>query len=156
LQGSTADGAALAGELTPLFSALIRAGGSSPAWRGLTSTQRLILFELHDSGPLRLGALAERAGATDPTTSRAVDGLVAARLVERRRDPDDRRAVLHQATGRGRALADARRAEVVDVLDDALAGFRPAERASLLDLIAKLNAELSDPEPRPASLLASR
>jgi MarR family transcriptional regulator, organic hydroperoxide resistance regulator len=156
LQGSQADGAALAGELTLLFSALVRTGGDSPAWRTLTPTQRLLLVELCDSGPLRLHALAERAGATDPTTSRAVDGLVAAELVERRADPDDRRAVLHEATGRGRALVKTRRTEVAAFLDHGLAGFRPAERAQLLELLAKLNFELSQPESRPATLLTSR
>jgi len=156
VQESRPDGTALAGELTPLFSALVRAGANSPEWRGLTSTQRLILFELHDSGPLRLGALAERAGATDPTTSRAVDGLVAAKLVVRRTDPEDRRAVLHEATRRGRVLAEARRREIVAVLDHALDGFGRADRAKLVALLARLNAELRDSGPRPAALLASR
>jgi len=156
LQRSSADGAALARELTPLFSALLRAGGTSAEWRALTSTQRLILFELHDSGPLRLGALADRAGATDPTTSRAVDGLVAAKLVARRADPSDRRAVLHEATRLGRALAEARRTEIVAILDRALDGFAESERAKLVVLLARLNAELRDFGPRPAELLASR
>jgi DNA-binding MarR family transcriptional regulator len=156
LQGSPADGAALAAELTPLFSALLRAGGTSADWRALTSTQRLILFELHDSGPLRLGALAERAGATNPTTSRAVDGLVAARLVARRSDPGDRRAVLHEATRHGQALAEARRTEIVAILDRALGGFGESERAKLVALLARLNAELRDFGPRPAELLTAR
>jgi DNA-binding MarR family transcriptional regulator len=156
LQGSRTDGTALAGELTPLFSALLRTGGTSAGWRALTSTQRLILFELHDSGPLRLGALAERAGATDPTTSRAVDGLVAAGLVARRPDPSDRRAVLHEATRRGRVLAEARRTEIVAILDRALGGFGESERATLVALLARLNAELRDFGPRPAELLTSR
>ena len=155
LQGSQADGAALAGELTLLFSALVRTGGNSPEWRRLTSTQRLLLVELSDSGPLRLGALAVRAGATDPTTSRAVDGLVAAGLVERRSDPEDRRAVLHEATGRGRALADERRREAAAALEQALTAFRPAERAQLLRLVAKLNSELLQSGSRAATLLAA-
>jgi DNA-binding MarR family transcriptional regulator len=142
--------------LTLLFSALVRTGGDSPAWRTLTPTQRLLLVELCDSGPLRLHALAERAGTTDPTASRAIDGLVAAKLVERSADPDDRRAVLHAATGRGRALVQGRRTEVAAFLDHGLAGFRPAERAQLVELLAKLNFELSQPESRTATLLASR
>ena len=114
------------------------------------------ILKLLASGPRRLGALAERAGATDPTTSRAVDGLVAAKLVARAADPSDRRAVLHEATRRGRALAEARRTEIVAILDRALDGFGEAERARLVTLLAKLNAELRDFGPRPAELLASR
>src|SRR5262249_36375817 len=95
-------------------------------------------------------------GATDPTTSRAVDGLVAAKLVARQADPSDRRAVLHEATRRGRALAEARRTEIVAILDRALDGFAESERATLVVLLARLNAELRDFGPRPAELLASR
>jgi DNA-binding MarR family transcriptional regulator len=157
VQGSPRHGAALARQLAPLFSALVRAGGDSPEWRTLTSTQRLLLFELVESGPLRLGPLAERVGATDPTTSRAVDGLVDAGLVVRRPDPADRRAVLHEATARGAIVTGERRAEVEAVLDGALASFTTAERRRLVGLLARLNEELDagTPVQHPA-LLAAR
>ena len=157
MQGSSRGGAALSGQLAPLFSALVRAGGGSPDWRTLTSTQRLLLFELVESGPLRLGPLAERVGATDPTTSRAVDGLVDAGLVVRRADPADRRAVLHEATARGGIVTGERRAEVEAVLDRALASFTPAERRRLVGLLARLNEELhAGAPPRNPALLAAR
>ena len=138
-----APGAALVSQLTPLFAALVRAGSDHEDWRTLTSTQRLLLFELTEAGPLRLGALAERVGATDPTTSRAVDGLVSAGLVERHSDPDDRRAVLHEVTSRGKARADQRREEIAAVLERALGGFLPAESQRLVELLEKLNEELA-------------
>src|SRR5207302_10359298 len=102
------DGAALVSELELLFSSLARTG-TGLADGALTTTQRLALIELVESGPLRLGALAERIGATDPTVSRAVDGLVECGIVERQADPDDRRAVLHLATAQGRAWVERRR-----------------------------------------------
>jgi len=157
VQEQTGHGSALAAQLAPLFTALVRAGGHSPAWRSLTSTQRLLLFELVDSGSLRLGPLAERVGATDPTTSRAVDGLVGAGLVVRRPDPADRRAVLHEATARGGIVAGERRAEVEAVLDQALAPFTPAERRRLVGLLARLNEELhADAPAQHPALLAAR
>ena len=126
-------------------------------WRTLTSTQRLLLFELVEAGPLRLGPLAERAGATDPTTSRAVDGLVDAGLVVRRPDPADRRAVLHEATAHGGIVVGERRAEVEAALDRALAGFTPAERRRLVGLLARLNEQLGTGTPvRHPALLAGR
>lgn len=157
MQEPSGHGAALSGQLAPLFSALVRSGGNSPAWRTLTSTQRMLLFELVESGPLRLGPLAERVGATDPTTSRAVDGLVEAELVVRRPDPADRRAVLHEATARGGIVAGERRAEVEAVLERALAPFTSAERRRLIGLLARLNEELHAgmPVQHPA-LLAAR
>ena len=157
MQGLSGGGAALVRQLAPLFSALVRADGNSPEWRTLTSTQRLLLFELVESGPLRLGPLAERVGATDPTTSRAVDGLVGAGLVVRRPDPADRRAVLHEATARGGIVTGERRAEVEAVLDRALASFTAAERRRLVGLLARLNEELHAGTPaRHPALLAAR
>ncbi|HKP18460.1 MAG TPA: MarR family transcriptional regulator [Gaiellaceae bacterium] len=135
------DGAALVGELERLFSSLARTG--SPLSGGsLTTTQRLVLIELVDSGPLRLGTLAERIGATDPTVSRAIDGLVQTGVVDRKNDPDDRRAVLHDATERGRDWVTRRRAEVAAALDGAVAQLSPTERRRLLSLIGRLNDEL--------------
>ena len=72
---------------------------------------------------MRLGALAERIGAADPTVSRAIDGPRRCRgIVQRRADPGDRRAVLHLATAKGEAWVTRRRGEVAAALDEALAG----------------------------------
>jgi DNA-binding MarR family transcriptional regulator len=155
MQGT--EGATLLGELQLLFSSLARTG-TGLVDGGLTTTQRLALIELVDSGPLRLGVLAERIGANDPTVSRAIDGLVAAGIVERRADPQDRRAVLHLATAKGRAWVKRRRTEVAAALDEALARLTPADRARLLRLVSRLNSELTDASRslRYPALLASR
>jgi DNA-binding MarR family transcriptional regulator len=137
----TYGGAALVGQLELLFSALARTG-TALTDGALTTTQRLALIELVDSGPLRLGALAERIGATDPTASRAMDGLVGAGIVERRADPLDRRAVLHLATAKGQTWVERRRGEVSAALDEALEGLPAADRARLLRLVSRLNDEL--------------
>jgi DNA-binding MarR family transcriptional regulator len=158
VQGVTPDGAALVVELGRLFSSLARVGDGHTDG-SLTSTQKLLLSELVDSGPLRLGTLAERIGATDPTTSRAVDGLVAAGLVERRADPADRRAVLHVATTKGKTWILRRRTEVASVLDRALERLSPGDRARLLAMITKLNEALRAAGEQPLhhpALLASR
>jgi DNA-binding MarR family transcriptional regulator len=153
-------GTQLVSELQLLFSSLARTG-IGLADGGLTTTQRLALIELVDSGPpLRLGALAERIGATDPTVSRAMDGLVDAGIVERQADPDDRRAVLHFVTAKGRAWVKRRRAEVAAALDQALERLTPADRAHLIRLVGRLNDELGVPTARRSlrhpPLLASR
>lgn len=134
-------GAALVSQLEVLFSALARTG-TALTDGALTTTQRLALIELVDSGPLRLGALAERIGAADPTVSRAMDGLVDAGIVERQPDPHDRRAVLHLATAKGRAWVERRRGEVSAALDKALDGLTAADRVRLLRLVSSLNDEL--------------
>jgi DNA-binding MarR family transcriptional regulator len=125
----------------------------------LTSTQKVVLIELVSAGPLRLGALAERTGASDPTVSRAIDGLVAAGIVERKPDPGDRRAVLHEATPKGREWVERRRREVTTALDGVLAGLVAADREHVIRLVGLLNDGLraGDPGLSPRSaLLAAR
>jgi len=147
-------------ELELLFSLLARTDRGVSDGPALTSTQRVVLIELVSSGPLRLGALAERIGASDPTVSRAVDGLVTIGIVERQADPGDRRAVLHLATAEGRDWVERRRGEVAGALKQALRGLAAADRKQLLQLIGALNLQLGSaagsPRPRNASLLASR
>jgi MarR family transcriptional regulator, transcriptional regulator for hemolysin len=142
MQIQHAGGLALAAQIQPLSTTLIRAANRATDDAPITTTQRFLLLELVDSGPLRLGTLADRIGMTDPTTSRAVDGLVAAGLVERQADPGDRRAVLHVATASAKAWVERRRAVVAEVLDEALSRLSEDERKSLLELLMKLNEEL--------------
>jgi DNA-binding MarR family transcriptional regulator len=149
----------LVGELETLFSLLARTGSSADDGPAMTATQRVVLIELVSAGPLRLGALATRIGASDPTVSRAVDGMAAAGIVERCPDPDDRRAVLHVATAKGREWVERRRQEVEAALAEALESFSADDRSSVQRLIANLNDELraaGTKRPRSAALLATR
>lgn len=133
----------LADELGALFGHLLRVLDHDDV--SLTATQRGILSGLFEAGPLRLGALADLVGATDPTASRAVDGLVAARFAERRPDPDDRRAVIVAATQAGIDRVEQRRRATARELERALAGMSAADRKRLLALIERLVAELHKP-----------
>jgi DNA-binding MarR family transcriptional regulator len=105
----------------------------------LTTTQRLALTLIEDDGPLRLHALAELMGTSDPTASRTVDGLERARLVARVRDPSDGRAVSISSTVRGRELVAARRRRLVAALDDGLAALDATAGERLVDLLLELN-----------------
>jgi len=72
--------ARLATEISRLFSLLARARMRATGTEGvaLTATQWLVLGAVVEEGPHRLGALAEWAGTTDATASRAVEALVGA------------------------------------------------------------------------------
>jgi DNA-binding MarR family transcriptional regulator len=139
----TSESRALADELGALFGHLLRVGEHDDL--SLTATQRGVLSGLYEAGPLRLGALAQLVGAIDPTASRAVDGLVAAGLVERLPDPDDRRAVIVAATEAGINRVELRRRATARELERALAGMSAADRKRLLTLIERLVAELHKP-----------
>jgi DNA-binding MarR family transcriptional regulator len=110
----------------------------------MTASQRLALFELVESGPLRLIDLAPRMGTSAPTASRAVDALAELGLVERDPDPTDRRAITIELTEEGRRSVEERKARVYAAFRPAAAALSPADREQLATLLARLAAELSD------------
>ena len=80
--------ASLAAEIERLFALLaVRREQLTDGGPALTATQRNALAAVVDAGPLRLGTLADRTGASDATATRVVDWLERLRLVERAADP---------------------------------------------------------------------
>jgi len=71
---------------------------------------------LRDSGPLRIGELAQLSRITQPGTTRLIGTMAQAGLVERIGDPDDSRVVRVAATERGREAYAAWRVQLVDAL----------------------------------------
>ena len=131
-------------ELGRLIRQLSRISGGPDDGPAMTATQRLALFELVDSGPLRLNDLAQRIGTSAPTASRAVDALDELGLVERHPDPTDRRAITIELTDDGRRSVEERKARVYAAFRPAAAALSPADREQLAELLARLAAQLSD------------
>src|SRR5215831_19983865 len=67
-------------------------------------TQLAALYVLADGSATTVGELAEVLGRSPSATSRLVDGLARRRLVERRREPEDRRQRILALTQRGKAI----------------------------------------------------
>ena len=89
-------------KLAARFAALAdRHGGTSAADR-LDQAQRRLLTAIADHEPVTLGEVARAVGRGAPATSRAVDSLVRADLVERTQDPDNRRRLALRLTDAGR------------------------------------------------------
>lgn len=110
---------------------------------GITALQwRLITYLKRHEG-IRQGPLAELIEVEPITLSRMVDRLVEAGLVERRADPADRRAWRLYLTTRAADLLGGIRPAVEALNDEALEGLSPAERDQLLDLVARVRANLS-------------
>lgn len=131
-------------EISRLIRQLSRISGGPDDGPAMTATQRLALFELVDSGPLRLNDLAQRMGTSAPTASRAVDALDELGLVERHPDPTDRRAITIELTDDGRRSVEERKARVYAAFRPAAAALSPADREQLAELLARLAAQLSD------------
>jgi DNA-binding MarR family transcriptional regulator len=87
----------------------------------VTLTQYRSLVVLASRGPQSVAALAEELRVTPSTVSRLSDRLVRKRLVARREDRRDRRAVRLALTTAGRLLVDAvterRRVEIAALLE---------------------------------------
>jgi DNA-binding MarR family transcriptional regulator len=136
-------GARVLDELGRLIRALSRVSGGPDEGPPLTASQRLALFELVDQGPLRLADLAARMGTSPPTASRAVDALGELGLVDRRPDPDDRRAVQLDLTPEGRREVEERKARVLDAFRPAAETLADADRRRLASLLGRLADELA-------------
>jgi DNA-binding MarR family transcriptional regulator len=131
---------------TQLGRLLRRLGRATGGEEGLplTTTQGLVLAELHDAGPMRLREVAARAGVSAPTASRAVDHLELVGLVERATDTADRRAIRIGLTLEGRRLVKARRARAAAAFAPASAALSADERQKLLDLLERMTDALGD------------
>lgn len=72
----------------------------------VTLTQFRTMVVLRAHGPARLKRLSERLQVNASTTLRTVERLIAADLVDRRENAEDRREVVIELTRRGRRLVD--------------------------------------------------
>lgn len=128
----------LAGEFFALAHEVKRLANARYQGSGLSLARLMVLHELVDRGPTRIGSLSTCLNVAARTMTSTVDGLARDGLVERRPDPSDGRAVVVALTERGRRLyehgVEVRNgvlAEVFDVLDE-------DERHQLADLLRRL------------------
>jgi DNA-binding MarR family transcriptional regulator len=89
---------------------------------GLSVAQCYSLEAIGTQGQLTLNELADSLYITPSTASRTIEELVRKELVERRQDPDDRRAVSLTLTAQGQALFEALRQHLIE-LSSVSSGF---------------------------------
>ncbi|MET9590419.1 MarR family winged helix-turn-helix transcriptional regulator [Streptomyces sp. NPDC006516] len=109
---------------------------------GLYPGQEFLLMHLWDTGAVRQGELIKAMDLDPSTVTKMLQRLEQTGHVRRRPDPDDRRAVLVEATVESCAL----RTDVCDAWssleEHTLAGLEPAERTELIRLLAKVEENL--------------
>ncbi|HEY4343147.1 MAG TPA: MarR family transcriptional regulator [Parvibaculum sp.] len=107
---------------------------------GLTQAQWRALVHLSRNEGLNQVSLSELLEVQPITVARLIDKLVAAGLVERRPDPNDRRAQRLFLTAQAAPVLD----HIWEIADETysvvLAGFSAAERETLLDLLTRMRA----------------
>jgi DNA-binding MarR family transcriptional regulator len=101
-----------------------RASGQTPA---RLSALSVLVF----AGPRSIGRLARDERVTAPTMTRLVAGLERDGLVSRVPDPDDRRSIRLEATGKGRRILLEGRERRISALTALLDPATPKERRAL-------------------------
>jgi DNA-binding MarR family transcriptional regulator len=128
----------LAREIEPRLEAVYREHGLEPGWHDVLAT-------LRRTGPpyqLRPSDFTGSLMLTSSGTTKRLDRLERAGLVERTADPDDRRGVIITLTEAGHELID--RVTEAHMANESrlLEGLSPAERDRLAALLRKLGLSL--------------
>ena len=105
----------------------------------LTEARALPLLLIARMGEgVRQGALADALGIEGPSLVQTLDQLCAVGLVERREDPDDRRARTLHLTDEGRAVTAAAEATLDGFRDRLMSGVNDEELQTCLRVLAHL------------------
>jgi DNA-binding MarR family transcriptional regulator len=105
---------------------------------GVTRAQWKVLFKLTRRPGLRQGELADMLDLEPITLCRIVDRLEEAGLVERTRDPEDRRAWRLHVTAKAQPLIDKLQAVGADLVAQAFAGIDPKEIQITRNVLARV------------------
>ncbi len=110
-------------------------GVTRAQWRTLTMLSR------HEG--INQGGLADLLEVEPITLCRMIDRLEEAGLVERRRDPADRRAWLIYLTAKAHPLLGQLRGLADGMIEDAMAGLDEAKRTELMEMLGLIRANLN-------------
>ena len=109
---------------------------------GVTGPQARLLLILARDGGRNQGFYAERLEVEPITLCRMLDRLEDAGMVERRRDPSDRRAWQVFLTGLAQGRVEDLRNCVDDLIEETLCGLTASERTTLASLLDRMRSNL--------------
>jgi len=118
---------------------------------GVTRAQWRVLVNLAREGNVRQVDLADRLDIEPITLCRIIDRLEEAGLVERRRDPTDRRAWRLALTDKATPILDQLRGLATELGAEAFDGLEPAQIDALRSGLARIRENLSQPQTPPNS-----
>lgn len=110
---------------------------------GLTSLQYTALTVLERNDDMTSAKLARNSFVTAQSMADMIGALENRGLIERRRDPGDRRRLLVALTPAGRALLDEYRAPVADLERSMVDGFPEGDAADLRRLLRACRSNLA-------------
>lgn len=106
----------------------------------ITPAQFRALRVLRRYGALRLSELSGHLHIAARSTTEVIDALEARRLVARRPDPDDRRAILVEVTEHGSGILEAIHTARGTEAERAFGRLTPADRTDLARILRKLRS----------------
>ena len=118
---------------------LERALGHRLRGDGLTATQYNVLRILRGAHPgsLACGAIGARMVTPEPDVTRLLDRLEARGLLQRERNPDDRRVVVARISPNGLELLRRLDQPVLDTIEGLLAGLADDDVERMIELLEK-------------------
>lgn len=111
---------------------------------GMTSPQARLLLILHVTEGENQGFYAERLEVEPISLTRMIDRMEESGLIERRRDPGDRRAWRLHLTERSRQVIDQVRACLAGLEDEMLAGLGTDQRTALSQMLETISVNFSN------------
>lgn len=114
---------------------------------GATRAQWKTLVTLSRNEGLNQGALADRLEVEPITLCRMIDRLEESGLVERRRDPADRRAWRIYLTDAAKPVLGQLREFADEMFAEAFEGLSETDQAALSDHLTRIRTNLSNTEP---------
>ena len=122
--------------------------GASHTFEDKAFLYRIFMLLSQDEEPLTMGRLSSELDVPLSTTTRIVDGLVQAGMVERVTDPSDRRVVRVGMSKNGRELYEAGIAYNKQRIAKLLSVFTAEEQEQLLKLMNKLFDAFMNVQPK--------
>jgi DNA-binding MarR family transcriptional regulator len=124
--------------------------GPRSARHNLSHSPAAEIFEslvLH-KGPSPVNAIGQKIRLTSGSISIAIDRLEEKGLVERKDDPQDRRARIVHLTAQGRKLIECAFNEHAAAMEHATSGLTGTERATAIRLLKKLGNQAAKLQPK--------
>ena len=116
--------------------------------QGLGLSDFMVLEVLLHKGPLPVNALGQKIRLTSGSISIAIDRLEEKGLVERKDDPDDRRARIVHLTAQGCKLIECAFTEHAAAMEYATSGLSGGERTTAIRLLKKLGTKAAALQPK--------
>lgn len=117
---------------------------------GLYPNQELVMMRLWTEGPQRQVDLVRMLESEAPTMTRTIQRLEKAGLVRTSRSPDDRRAILVEATAESEALRHEVEQAWATLESWTTDNWPENQHKAVLDTLAALETNLLEAEPTPA------